>query len=59
MSNMGYCRFRNTVEDMIDCINKLEEVGFYVEDLEQDASEDEKRAINKFVKLCELVSSQV
>ena len=42
--NMSYCRFENTVNDMIDCINNME--------LDEYASEHEKRARKRFVELC-------
>lgn len=46
MANMSYCRFHNTVVDLEDCINTLEE---YNEGELKDLSEDEKRAINKLL----------
>ena len=42
--NMGYCRFEKTVNDMIDCINNME--------LDEHASDYEKRARKRFVELC-------
>ena len=42
--NMSYCRFENTVNDMIDCINNME--------IDEYASEHEKRARKSFVELC-------
>lgn len=42
--NMSYCRFENTVNDMIDCINNM--------DISESASTYEKRARKKFVELC-------
>ena len=42
--NMSYCRFENTVNDMIDCINNME--------IDEYASEHEKRARKRFVELC-------
>ena len=42
--NMSYCRFENTVNDMIDCINNM--------DISEFASEYEKQARKTFVKLC-------
>ena len=41
---MGYCRFEKTVNDMIDCINNME--------LDEHASDYEKRARKRFVELC-------
>ena len=42
--NMSYCRFENTVNDMMDCINNM--------DISESASEYEKRARKRFVELC-------
>ena len=46
--NMSYCRFENTVNDMIDCISNME--------LDEYASEHEKRARKRFVELCAQVA---
>lgn len=46
MGNMAYCRFENTVKDMQDCIDHLDE---------QINSTVEERARDKFVKLCHTV----
>ena len=48
--NMSYCRFENTVNDMIDCINNME--------LDEHASDYEKRARKRFVELCAQVAEQ-
>lgn len=45
---MSYCRFENTVNDMIDCINNM--------DISESASTYEKRARKRFVELCALVA---
>ena len=45
---MSYCRFENTVNDMIDCINNME--------IDEYASEYEKRARKRFVELCAQVA---
>lgn len=42
MSNMSYCRFQNTSEDLRDCFENWEEVK----------SEDEKRAQKRLLELC-------
>lgn len=42
--NMSYCRFENTVNDMIDCIENM--------DITEMASKQEKEARKKFVELC-------
>jgi hypothetical protein len=43
MANMGYCRFQNTVRDMNDCMEHIDD------DL---SSEDEKDARREFVEMC-------
>ena len=48
--NMHYCRFTNTVQDMMDCIEDME-VG-------SDASEEEKEAKKKFIKICIKVAKE-
>ena len=47
---MSYCRFENTVNDMIDCIDNME--------IDEDASEYEKRARKEFVELCVQVAEE-
>jgi hypothetical protein len=42
MANMGYCRFQNTLPDLQDCVDNLED-EVYVE---------EARARRKLIKLC-------
>ena len=50
MANMSYCRFQNTVQDLRDCVNVLEE-GYDLEDL--DLSNDEESAMHRMRLLCE------
>lgn len=47
MSNMSYCRFRNTLEDLQDCYDNFEE----------EISLDEEKARLKLLKLCQRISS--
>lgn len=42
MSNMAYCRFRNTLEDLRDCYDTMDE----------ETSEEEKRAKQRLIDLC-------
>jgi len=44
MSNMSYCRFYNTAQDLQDCYDNWE--------LNENANEDEKRAKKDIVELC-------
>ena len=46
MSNMGYCRFQNTVRDLEDCYEHLNE------NLEE-LSDSELSARERLVKLCQ------
>lgn len=41
MSNMSYCRFRNTLEDFIDCVENLED---------HELSEEEALARYRMIK---------
>lgn len=44
MSNMSYCRFRNTLSDLRDCQNNLDDTD--------DLSREERRARWELIKLC-------
>ena len=48
MVNMSYCMFSNTLNDLRDCVDKLDEIGY---DLSQ-LSDDEQRAAKKLFELC-------
>jgi len=43
MSNMSYCRFRNTVNDLWDCKDAL---------LDEISDDDERLARKRLVKVC-------
>jgi hypothetical protein len=47
MANMAYCRFQNTVEDLQDCYDTMNSMGY-----DSDLSENEKYARDKLVSLC-------
>lgn len=49
MSNMSYCRFRNTLSDLQDCEEALEEVGIPSDDA---LSTEEARAAVQLVETC-------
>ena len=42
MSNMSYCRFRNTLKDLAECFDNTENIG----------SDEELRACKKMIELC-------
>lgn len=50
MSNMSYCRFENTHDDLIDCLEALDEDG--IEGCEHISGQYEKPYIRKLIKLC-------
>lgn len=43
MSNMSYCRFRNTLEDLHECYENMDD---------DDISEDEAEARKRLIRLC-------
>lgn len=51
MSNMGYCRFRNTLQDLQDCANHIDEV--------EALSEEEARARRYLIGLCRDIVEEV
>lgn len=52
MSNMGYCRFRNTLRDLRDCQRALVDIDFNLAEL----SDDEARAANDLIVVCQNIS---
>ncbi len=49
MSNMHYCRFENTLDDLIDCYDAMLE-----EDM-NELSENEKKAKEQLIKICKKI----
>ena len=49
MANMSYCRFQNTLEDLRDCYESMNE-GLL--------SEEEEGAKKKLIKLCERIARE-
>lgn len=47
MSNMSYCRFQNTLQDLRDC---YEHMG------EDELSEEEEKARQELLKLCQRIA---
>lgn len=47
MSNMSYCRFRNTLNDLEDCVYALEDINL------EDLSQEELWAAKRMRHLCE------
>ena len=54
MSNMSYCKFENTFNDLNDCLTSLE--NYSIEELEENASTYEKPYIRKLINLCTEIS---
>ena len=50
MSNMAYCRFQNTLNDLRDCYEHLDD---------KFESEDEERARASLMKLCRKIAQEV
>lgn len=48
MSNMGYCKFRNTLLDLQDCTYTLYDLGGNISDLD----EEEQTAARALIRLC-------
>jgi len=51
MANMSYCKFENTYNDLMDCMDSLE--NNTIEGLESEASIREKPFIRDLIKLCQ------
>ena len=51
MPNMSYCRFENTVQDMQDCINAIEEGDT------SELSSSEVRALEEFLDLAREITN--
>lgn len=49
MSNMSHCRFTNTVADLRDCYDAIDDTG--------DLSPDEAKARDKLLLLCAKIAS--
>ena len=49
MSNMSYCRFRNTLSDLRDCYDALRN--------EEELNEEEERAKQRLIKLCRSIAA--
>jgi hypothetical protein len=50
MTNMGYCMFENTVNDLFDCKEQLNELG--VRGIILNASEYEAPKVKQLIELC-------
>lgn len=51
MSNMSYCRFQNTCEDLNDCKTTMEGADEHYQS-RKDLSQDEYNAFKRLVEIC-------
>jgi len=50
--NMSYCRFRNTLNDLRDCVDAFDGLKFG-DDEERDLSIEERRAMKNMIEIAE------
>jgi len=55
MTNMDYCRFYNTLDDLIDCQTALEDGALHKTD---EMQPDENSAMNKLIRVCFDIASE-
>ena len=55
MSNMSYCRFRNTLADLDECYEALEEGEDEIDEDGDPISKEEKEALVELIKLCKKI----
>ena len=53
MSNMSYCRFRNTLQSLTDCRDALDEIGGNLAEL----SKDEAKAADALIRVCQHIAA--
>jgi uncharacterized protein YjiS (DUF1127 family) len=52
MSNMSYCRFRNTLGDLNDCLDALEDIGGDLSEL----GDEEAAAAKRLIEMCRQIA---
>lgn len=52
MANMGYCRFENTLKDLWDCMEALQDAGSLEELQSNVSSVIERNSMESLVELC-------
>ncbi len=55
MSNMSYCRFRNTLIDLRDCADTLEDING---EGDHNLSTEERRAALALLEICSLIAAE-
>lgn len=53
MANMSYCRFQNTLRDLMDCRDALDEIAGNLAEL----SKDEARAADALIRVCQYIGA--
>ena len=56
MTNMSYCAFENTVDDMRQCVEKLEEHDYNLDLIKENCSKQEYNAAVRFIEVCKEVA---
>ena len=56
MGNMSYCRFQNTLSDLQDCENVLDDFNS-LDDLKEELSYDEFRAAKKMIAIAKNIAN--
>jgi hypothetical protein len=56
MANMSYCRFHNTLSDLYDCVNALED--FLDNDENVISSNEERRKAKNLIEVCHDVAER-
>lgn len=56
MTNMSYCAFENTVDDMNQCIEQLQEHDYDLDSIKNNSSKQEYNAAVRFIELCKEVA---
>ena len=54
MPNMSYCMFQNTLQDLRQCAERLDEIRDELDEL----SEDEQRAARRMISICRDIAEQ-
>lgn len=58
MSNMSYCRFRNTLSDLADCKESLDFDGLDGEGEDEKMDEKERAAAISLIELCREIADE-
>ena len=57
MPNMSYCMFENTANDLEQVLERMEEVNFCANTLEDEASSVyESESVGRLIELCKTIS---